>query len=557
LLNQYEEDKDEKTLEMIKETANELHLALEPSELRRELYKMKRRLIPHGLHIMDRKPSKEELIDYLLGVLRIDREFPSILKLLAREKESDWEKIRDTRMADEIETQAKEVIGNILSGTSPKQLPEGYKEFVGNIVKGVQGSSESESLLRALEGRYIFPSRGGDPLRDPDVYPSGRAMYAFDPRLIPTVAAEVRGRKAADLLIDSYLKKHEKYPESVGIVLWGFETMKTGGDTIATILSLLGIRIKHKKSPWFKELKVVPLEELKRPRIDVVITICGIFRDTLRTHIDLINRAIEIVAELDEPPEKNFIRKHYIQMRGKLKDFALARIFGPSPTEYATPIRTQIESSAWKDEKDLTKSYDDSMSYAYFKGRIEKNEQAFSNILKSIDIVTQERDNTEYEVTDLDHYYEFLGGLSRTVQDKKGEKADVLVIDSTEEDVAVEDLKIAIERATRTRLLNPRWIQGLLKHDFHGAKKIKDRVEYLLGFAATTGKVENWVFDEVADRLVFDEEMGKKLQLNNPYATIKISELLIESERRGYWKVEKEKLKRLRDIILNMEGEVE
>ena len=150
-----------------------------------------------------------------------------------------------------------------------------------------------------------------------------------------------------------------------------------------------------------------------------------------------------------------------------------------------------------------------------------------------------------------------MGGLSRTVQDKKGEKADVLVIDSTEEDVAVEDLKIVIERATRTRLLNPRWIQGLLKHDFHGAKKIKDRVEYLLGFAATTGKVENWVFDEVADRLVFDEEMGKKLQLNNPYATIKISELLIESERRGYWKVEKEKLRRLRDIILNMEGEVE
>ena len=150
-----------------------------------------------------------------------------------------------------------------------------------------------------------------------------------------------------------------------------------------------------------------------------------------------------------------------------------------------------------------------------------------------------------------------MGGLSRTVQDKKGEKADVLVIDSTEEDVAVEDLKIAIERATRTRLLNPRWIQGLLKHDFHGAKKIKDRVEYLLGFAATTEKVENWVFDEVADRLVFDEEMGEKLQLNNPYATIKISELLIESERRGYWKVEKEKLRRLRDIILNMEGEVE
>ena len=557
LLNQYEEDKDEKALEIIKETAGEVHLPQEPSELRRELYRIKKRLIPCGLHIMDRKSGKEELVDYLLGVLRIDREFPSLLKLIAEENEVDWEEIKDTRMADKIEMQAKTVIEKILNGIPPKWIPGGYRKFVSNIVERVQQSSESESLLRALEGRYIFPARGGDPIRDPDVYPSGRSMYAFDPRLIPTPAAEARGKTSAAMLIDSYLKKNARYPETIGIVLWGFETMKTGGDTIAAILSCLGVRIKHKKSPWFKELEIVPLAELNRPRIDMVITICGIFRDTLGTHVDLINRAIEMVAKLDEPDEKNFIRKHYLKTKGKLKDFALARIFGPSPTEYATSMRTLVESSRWKDEKDLVKSYDDSMSYAYFRGRIEKNEQAFSNILESIDIVTQERDNTEYEVTDLDHYYEFLGGLSRTVQDKKGEKVEILVIDSTEEDVVVEDLKIAIERAARTRILNPRWIEGMLKHDFHGAKKIKDRAEYLLGFSATTGKVENWVFDKVADRLIFDEDMRKKLQLNNPYATMKISEILIESERRGYWKVEKEKLKELRNIILNMEGDVE
>ncbi|MGQ9465849.1 MAG: magnesium chelatase subunit H, partial [bacterium] len=538
LLNQYDENKDEKTLELIKETANELHLIPEPLELRKELYKMKRRLIPYGLHVMDKIQSKDDLIDYLLGVLRIDREFPSILRLVSKEKGYDWEKIVNTKIVDEIEKQARETIKNILDGESPKWLLEGYEEFVKDLVKRIQESSESEGLLQALEGRYIFPHRGGDPIRDPEVYPSGRAMYAFDPRLIPTVSAEIRGRKSADLLIDSYLKKHGKYPESVGIVLWGFETMKTGGDTIATILSLLGVKIKHKKSPWFKELEIIPLEELGRPRIDVMITICGIFRDTLGTHIDLLNRAIEMVAMLDEPPDKNFIRKHYLEMKNELKDFALARIFGPSPTEYATSMRTLIESSSWKDEEDLVESYDDSMSYAYFKGRIEKNELAFSKILKSIDVVTQERDNTEYEVTDLDHYYEFLGGLSRTVQDKKGEKAEILVIDSTEEDVVVEDLKIAIERATRTRILNPLWIEGMLKHDFHGVSKIKDRVEYLLAFAATTGKVENWVFDKVADRLIFDEEMRKKLQSNNPYATMKIGELLMESERRGYWKLE-------------------
>ena len=557
LLNQYEEDEDERTLEMIKDIAEELHLPSDPRELRRELYKMKRRLIPYGLHVMDRKPTREELLDYLLGVLRIDREYPSILKLVAEKEGLSWEEVKETKLADEIETRAKEIIREILDGREPKWLPDGYGKFVRNIVENIQKSRESENLLRALEGKYIFPARGGDPIRDPYVYPSGRAMYAFDPRLIPTVAAEVRGRKAADMLINSYLKKYGRYPETVGVVLWGFETMKTGGDTIATILSLLGVRIKHKKSPWFKELEVIPLEELKRPRIDVAITICGIFRDTFSTHIDLINRAIEMVAKLDEPPEKNFVRKHYLQNKEELEDFALARIFGPSPTEYATSVRTLIECSSWNDEEDLVKSYDDSMCYAYFKGRIERNEQAFSKILETVDLVTQERDNTEYEVTDLDHYYEFLGGLARSVQDKKGEKAEVLVVDSTEEDVVVEDLKIAIERATRTRLLNPLWIEGMLKHDFHGAKKIKDRVEYLLGFAATTGKVENWVFDEVADKLIFDEEMRNRLQSNNPYATMRIAELLIEAERRGYWKADEERMKRLRDIILNMESVVE
>ncbi|MHA1799838.1 MAG: magnesium chelatase subunit H [Candidatus Helarchaeota archaeon] len=557
LLNQYEENKDKKTLELVEETARELNLPLNPLEMRKELFKMKRRLIPFGLHVMDRKLEGDSLIDYLLSVLRIEREFSSIFKLLANRKGLDVDKIKNTRIADELELEAKEIIKKILGGAQISWLPKGFISNVNNIVDRIRSSSESENLLRALEGKYIFPARGGDPIRDPDVYPSGRAMFAFDPRLIPTIVADLRGKKAADLLIETYLEKNHKYPETIGIVLWGFETMKTGGDTIATIFSLLGVKIKHKKSLYFKELEIIPLDELKRPRIDVVITICGIFRDTLGTHIELLNRALQMVANLDESLDKNYIRKHYIEMKGELKDFALARIFGPSPTEYATSMRTMVENSSWNEEEDLVRNYEDSMNYAYFNGRIEKNENVFSTILKSVDIVAQERDNTEYEVTDLDHYYEFLGGLSRTVQDKKGEKAEILVIDSTEEDVVVEDLKNVIERATRTRTLNPLWIEGMLKHDFHGAKKIKDRMEYLLAFAATTGKVENWLFDQVADKLIFDEEMRKKLQLNNPYATIKISELLMESEKRGYWKISEEKLKKLRETILNMEGDIE
>jgi cobaltochelatase CobN len=557
LMNQHDENQDPGTLEAIRENASGLHLPSELPEIRKEIYRMKKRLIPHGLHVMDEKPARDELVDYLLGVLRIDREYPSILKLLASEKGLEWDHIKYTRKADNLESEAKNVVKQLMDGRELSWLPGGYGNFVQQVMKNCSEPSESSGLLRALEGQYVFPACGGDPIRDPDVYPSGRAMYAFDPRLVPTVAAETRGKAAAASLVESYWKKNGRDPESIGIILWGFETMKTGGDTIATILSLLGIRIKHKKSPWFKELEVIPLEELGRPRIDVLITMCGIFRDTFGTHIDLLNRAIDMVAQLDEPSDKNFVRKHILEAGGELGDIAQARIFGPSPSEYATSMRTLVETSSWDEEKDLVKSYDDSMSYAYYKGRVEKNEQAFSEILKSVDIVAQERDNTEYEVTDLDHYYEFLGGLSRTVQDKKGEKAEILVVDTTEEDVMVEDLQVTIERASRTRTLNPKWIDGMLEHDFHGTKKIKDRVEHLLGFAATTGKVENWVFDEVGERLIFDEKMRRRLLENNPYATLKICELLVETERRGYWQIDEARLKELRNIILKMESDIE
>jgi len=557
LLNEYEEEPSDETLKLIMDIATELHLPLNINQIKKELYKMKRRMIPYGLHVMDHKLTREQMIDYLFAVLRIDREYPSLLKIISLNEGQNWEQIKDTKLGDDMAKKAKKLIEEILDNKDPSELPKGYGNFVRKIRDRILQQKESTTLLRALDGKYILPARGGDPIRDPEVYPSGRAMYAFDPRLIPTVVADVRGRTAVELLLRSYIEKHNKYPETVAIVLWGFETMKTGGDTIAAILSLLGVRIKHSSSAWVKELEIIPLEELGRPRIDVLITICGIFRDTFGTHIDLLNRAIELVAKLDEPIEKNYIRKHYLEKKDQHSELALSRIFGPSPTEYATSIRTLIETSEWENEQDLVNGYFDSMSYTYFRGKVERREKLFSDLLKTVELVTQERDNTEYEVTDLDHYYEFLGGLSRTVEEKRGEQPEIAVIDTTEDEVEVEDLDITIQRAARTRILNPRWVEGMLEHDFHGAEKIKDRIEYLLAFAATTKKVENWVFDEVAEKLIFDERMREKLQKNNPYATLRITELLVEAEKRGYWIASDEKIKMLEDLIINIEAEVE
>lgn len=554
LLSQYRESPQELTLQLIMEKAEDLNLENDVDSISQELYRMKRRLIPMGLHILDKTPPKKDMVDYLLGVLRIDREYPSVLKLLSRQKNLIWENIKDTSAGEEIEEEARKIIGEILD-KKEINLEEGYSSYVQDIASQVEFSQESEALLKALEGSYIIPARGGDPVRDPEVYPTGKSMYAFDPRQIPTVAADTRGKATAEMLIDSYFKKHGSYPRSVGLVLWGFETLKTGGDTISTILHLMGVKIKHQKGAWIKKLEIIPLKELGRPRIDVTINICGIFRDTLGTHIDLINRAIKQVASLEEDPEFNYLRGHFLEEDED--EMALARIYGPSPSEYATSLPNLVENSSWEEEQELVESYSHSMSYAYLPGKIKPDKSGLTRKLGRVDLVTQERDNVEYEVTDLDHYYEFLGGLSRTVEEFRGEKAEIMVSDSTEEEIYVEDLSHTINRATRTRLLNPKWLEGMLNHDFHGTKKIKDNVEHLLGFSATTKKVDNWVYDNVADKLIFDEEMRKKLQENNPYATIKMGELLMETQSRGYWEADEEKIKKLKEIVMNLESEVE
>ncbi len=556
LLNQLDSEASPETLAQIEALAESHHLPTEPVGLRRELYRLKRRLIPDGMYIMDMKREESELASFLFGVLRHDREFPSILKIVAGEEGFSWQEIKGTGEGDGVETTARELVLDLVRGTIPHWLPDGYGKYVEESLKAINSSREAEGLLSALDGNYIFPSRGGDPVRDPDVYPSGRAMYAFDPRLVPTVAAQSRGRDGVEKLLAQLYAKNGSYPESVAVVLWGFETMKTGGDTIASILELLGVRLKQ-KSAWFRELEVIPVKELGRPRIDVMITICGIFRDTFATHIDLLNRAVALVAELPERPEENFVRKHHSESRERLGNLSLARIFGPSPEEYATSVTSLIESGAWEKEEELSDNFESSMEYAYLPGRTEKSGESYREVLKSVEAIAQERDNNEYEVTDLDHYYEFMGGLSGSVKRISGREADLMVIDTTEEEVTVEDIKITIERASRTRLFNPAWLDGMLRHDFHGSKKIKDRVEYLMGFAATTGKVESWLFDEVGDRLIFDDAMRQRLQQNNPYAALEIGELLMETERRGYWKADPQKIEKLRNLIAIMEGEVE
>jgi cobaltochelatase CobN len=540
--------------ELIDEKVGELNLDAHDIEaLKLLLYRMKRRLIPKGLHVIDQRLEGEPLVSYLTSVLRLGREVLSLHGILAKRRGRKQEELaEDPKLAEEVEEEARALVMELLNGDKV-DIPEEIKSYILDLRERIDHSDESGALLHLLSGGYLLPNLGGDPLRTPGIFPVGRNMYEFDPRLIPTHTALHLGEEAATKLLRMYYEKHGRYPETIGTVLWGFETIKTGGDTIAQILSYLGVRLVTRASGWFKDLELIPLEELGRPRIDVVITICGIFRDLFSTHIELLNKAVELVAGTDEPPEHNYVRKHYLETRGEFSELAKARIFGPSESEYATSMRTLVESSNWREEKELAASYDDSMCHAYWGGRISRAAELFQGLAGKIDIVSQERDNTEYEFTDLDHYYEFFGGLARSVKEKRGEFPEQWVVDTTEENLEIEDVEKVIDRATRTRTLNPRWIEGMLNHDFHGAQKVAEKVEYLLGLQATTGTVSKWLFEQAAQTLLFDEEMRRRLAENNRYATLELAEKMLEAHDRGYWEATPEDLEKLKTIILDME----
>ena len=418
-----------------------------------------------------------------------------------------------------------------------------------------------------MEGGYTEPGIGGEPCRDPATLPTGRNTYQFDPRLVPSDAAYERGRQIAENTLAHYHELHGRYPKSTAVILWAFETAKTRGETVGQIFGYLGVR-PVRKSPWQTTLEVLPLEELGRPRVDVTVQICGFFRDMFMNVVDLINQGFEIVSGLDEGPEDNFVRPHTEEALKTLdpgmdparaRRIASARVFGPRPGEYGTRVTHLIETAAWESEDDIVSTFMASMNHLYCANiHGERQEQLYEARLSKVQLVSQVRDTHDYEIGDLDHYYEYFGGLTRTVEAVRGGEAPCqLITDTTKERVRTETVGAALERGVRTRLLNPKWIDHMLEHEVHGAQKVGERVENLIGMAATTHAVKDWVFSAVAERYLFDEAMRERMRDNNVYATEEIMRRLFEAQRRGYWNATDEEMEKLRDIYLELEGDIE
>ncbi len=524
------------------------------------LYRYKTSVIPMGLHVLGRNYTIEEKKDLILQILLNSGEIPDDLKDVLLKFEQ-----QEKQKSNILEEYLKEIVEGLYGSrniTKPYEISEEEHliliNWVKNFLFNIDNSMEMENLIQGLEGGYIEPGLGGDPIRSPHIFPTGRNSYGFDPRLIPSSTAFKRGGIIAERLIGNYKKEYGIFPETTSVVLWAFETMKTGGETIGQIFNYLGVRPIKNRSVWTTELEVIPLEEMKHPRINVIVTICGIFRDTFPYILNLLNDAVELVENLDEPLNKNFIKKSVSELRKKGLEHPEARIYGPAPGKYNTNLTDIVSAGVWEVEKELVDDYINCMSFAYMKNqKIKKISDTFIENVSKINIMSQVRDSSEYHVTDLDHYFEFTGGMARVFKEISGTQANVYIADTTTKDIRVDSLEHSIKEGAVTRSLNPRWIKAMLTHKYHGGQKVAERVENILGFAATTDSVDKWIWNKSYDQYIENEEIRTALIENNRFAMMDIVKNMLQAEKRGYWDATEKQLDNLKKLYLNLENWIE
>lgn len=420
---------------------------------------------------------------------------------------------------------------------------------------------ETPALIHALDGGYIRPVAGGDLLRNVEVLPTGRNLHGFDPFRIPSAFAVLDGARQADRLLARHVSEAGSMPETVALVLWGTDNLKTEGAPIAQALWLLGAEPRRDSYGRLAGAQLIPLERLGRPRIDVVMTLSGIFRDLMPLQTKLLAEAAWLAAAADEPTERNFVRKHALDYQSKqggdLKEAAL-RVFGNAEGAYGANVNHLIDCGAWTDEQELAEAYTRRKGFAYgLDGRPVRRDALLGHVLAGVDAAYQNVDSVELGVTTVDHYFDTLGGISRAVKRARGEAAPVYIGDQTRGEGTVRTLSEQVALETRTRTLNPKWYEALLAHGYEGVRQIESHVTNTVGWSATTGQVAPWVYQQITTTYVLDENMRERLAALNPAASAKIANRLIEAHERNYWSPDPAMLETLRKAGEQFEDRLE
>jgi len=420
---------------------------------------------------------------------------------------------------------------------------------------------EIAGLLKALDARFIRPVAGGDLIRSPNILPTGRNLHGFDPFRIPSAFAVKDGARQAQLLLDTHVAAGKPLPETVALVLWGTDNLKSEGGPIAQALALLGAAPRFDSFGRLCGASLLPLEELGRPRVDVMLTLSGIFRDLLPLQTRMLAEACWLAASSDEPECMNFVRKHALaHMAANNCDLETAalRVFSNADGAYGSNVNMLVDSGRWEDENELGDMFAKRKSFAHGRhGQVAQQSQLMASVLSGVDLAYQNLESVELGVTTIDHYFDSLGGISRAAEKQRGEAVPVYIGDQTRGAGVVRTLADQVALESRTRVLNPKWYEGMLKHGHEGVRHIECHLTNTVGWSATTGQVAPWVYQQFSETYVLDEKMRDRLASLNPKAAMKVVNRLLEAQRRDFWSPDAETLAALERAGEELEDKLE
>ncbi|MBD2362337.1 magnesium chelatase subunit H [Anabaena minutissima FACHB-250] len=577
----------------------------------RKLMEIESRLLPCGLHVIGKPPSAEEAIATLVNIASLDRQEEEILSLpriiassLGRDideiyRNSDRGILEDVQLLQDITLATRAAVRALVEeqidaegrvslisklnffnmgkkepwveslhqAGYPKVDTSALKplfEYLEFCLQQVCADNELGALLQGLEGEYILPGPGGDPIRNPDVLPTGKNIHALDPQSIPTAAAVQSAKIVVDRLLARNKAENEgKWPETIACVLWGTDNIKTYGESLAQIMWMVGVRPVPDALGRVNKLELIPLEELGRPRIDVVINCSGVFRDLFINQMNLLDQGVKMAAEADEPLEMNFVRKHALkqaeEMGINLRQ-AATRVFSNASGSYSSNINLAVENSTWDSEAELQEMYLNRKSFSFNSdnpGMMDESRQLFESTLKTADATFQNLDSSEISLTDVSHYFD--SDPTKLVASLRGDgkKPASYIADTTTANAQVRTLSETVRLDARTKLLNPKWYEGMLSHGYEGVRELSKRLVNTTGWSATAGAVDNWIYEDTNETFIKDEEMQKRLLNLNPHSFRKIVSTLLEVNGRGYWETSEENLDRLRELYQEVEDRIE
>jgi len=560
-------------------------------KLYEHVIEIEERLIPTGLHVFGCVPEERSRADMLRMVASFDRAESGARALTDLVAEglsldsyqsllqSSFEDEKSLKARERVESKVCEAIRLFLEQGTERAIeflrsearvePEDSRPMLAllqSISTQLKTNAELDALARALRGEYIEPGSGADIVQNPAILPTGRNTHAVNPYAVPSALAYSRAELVVNRLLERHLAEHGRYPRAMALVLWGLDNIKTQGEGVAQALWLLGVRPVRDALNRVTEVEPISLEKLGRPRIDVVMTVSGIFRDLFGATALLLDKAVRRVAALDESADLNFVRRNVTEQAREDDcsfDEAATRLFSNAPGNYGTNVNFMVMDSQWETGETLGHLFVTRKCFAYGRdasGRMIEGREAraaMERALSKVEAAHQNIDSFEIGITDVDHYFEYLGGVAKAVEKRARSKPAIYLSDSLSRDTKIRSLEETVRLETRAKTLNPKWYEGMLRHGFRGVAEIENHITNTFGWSATADAVDDWVYTEVAQTFLLDKAMLERLRDLNPHSVHSLVGRLLEAEGRGFWNVEDGMLEKLREIYSELEDRIE